>query len=906
MKAGGTSSSIGTTRIASRVAPVGLRSFFDPRSVALIGATDREGSAGAGVLENLLTGRDRRIVYAVNPNREKVLDLDCYPSVLDLPEPPDLAVIVTRAESVPGVFEECGRAGIRSVIIIPAGFKESGRAGQALESRVLRAARRYGIRIIGPNCMGVIRPATGLNTTFFMGMPRPGNIAFFSQSGALGAGILDWAIRKNIGFSAFVSMGSMADVDFADMIDHFGEDPATRSIVIYPESIPDVKRFISAVRGFTRTKPILVLKPGRHAETAQAVRSHTGAMVGEDMHYDAIFRRAGAVRVDEMGDLFNCTSLLNGSAIPQGPELAIITNGGGPAVLALDHLMQRGGKLARLPKSLIAALDKVLLPNWSRSNPIDLREDASEQHYVEALRAVCACPEVHGVMVIYTPQGRTPMEVARAIIDERSRCAKPLLTVWIGGDRIAEARRLLNDNSIPVFEFPEEAIRAYVYMCDYTRNLRMLYETPGETPVEGASKHHLKTVIGRAVRNKLSSLGTADTDRLLNTYGISTVKPHAVSGPGEVEAIAERIGYPLVMKVESPDIVHKSEVGGVVTGIGSNVEANLKYQMMLDMVHKRAPEARIVGVNLYEMVGDYDYELLVGAKKDDHCGPVVAFGLGGVHAELFRDVAVGLPPLNQALARQVIEQTRIGSMLARGSRGKPAVDLRILDDVLVKVSEMMVDFPEIRELDINPLAVGGDRAIALDARIVLDAAYAGEGDYSHLVIAPYPTRYVQLWSCRDGRQLLLRPIRPQDEKMEKDAYERLSEESRRLRYFSSNGKATHEMLTRFCNIDYDREMVILAQYDENGHKRSVGNARLIVQADTESAEFAVQVADDFRGAGLGLKLVDVLIGIAREKALKTIYGIALRENAAMIGLATRLGFEVLKYDEDAVKLVLEL
>ncbi len=887
-------------------APNGLGSFFDPRSVALIGATDREGSAGAGVLENLLRGVDRRTVYAVNPNRKRVLDLDCYPSILDLPQPADLAVIVTPAETVPRVCEECGKAGVRAAIVIPAGFRERGRSGLALESKVVKIARKYGIRIVGPNCMGVIRPNTGLNTTFFMGMPRPGNIAFFSQSGALGAGILDWAIRKNIGFSAFVSLGSMADVDFADMIDHFGEDPATRSIVIYPESIPDVRKFISAVRGFTRTKPILVLKPGRYAETARVVRSHTGAMVGEDMHYDAIFRRAGAVRVDEMGDLFNCTSLLNGNAIPQGPDLAIITNGGGPAVLALDHLMQRGGKLAKLPKATIEALDKVMLPNWSRSNPIDLREDATEEHYVQALRAVCSSPEVHGIMVIYTPQGRTPVEVARAIIREQAGCTKPVLTVWIGGDRIAQARQLLYDNNLPVFEFPEEAIRAYVYMCDYSRNLRMLYETHGETPVEGASKHHLKTLIRRAVRNEVSSLDAADTERFLNTYGIATVRPHAVSRPEDVEAAAERVGYPLVMKIESPDIVHKSDVGGVVTGIQTNAEASLRYRQILETVRTAAPAARITGVNLFEMVADYDYELIVGAKKDDHCGPVVAFGLGGREAELFHDIAVGLPPLNQALARQVIEQTKVHSLLAKGTRGKVAVDLRVLDDVLVKVSEMVMDFPEIRELDINPLAVKGNRAVALDARIVLDTTYEGEGEYSHLVISPYPTRYVQIWRCRDGRQVLLRPVRPQDEKMEKEAYERLSDESRRLRYFSSSGKATHEMLTRLCNIDYDREMVIIAQYDESGRKRSVGNARLLVQADGESAEFAVQVAEDFRGTGLGLKLVDVIIGIARDKGLKTMYGIALSENTPMINLAKRLGFEVLKYDQDEVKLVLEL
>lgn len=884
-----------------------LSGFFDPRSIALIGATDREGAAGAGVLENLLTGVTRRKIYAVNPNRKKVRDLECYPNVLELPEVVDLAVIVTPAETVAGICEECGKMGIKALTIIPAGFKEKGRKGQDLEARVLKAARKYGMRVIGPNCMGVIRPSSGLNTTFFMGMPRPGNIAFFSQSGALGAGILDWAIRKNIGFSVFVSLGSMVDVDFADMIDHFGEDPETRSIVINPESIPNVRKFMSAVRGFSRSKPVLVLKPAHYMETARSAHRRSVVTVGEDMHYDAIFRRAGAVRVEEMGDLFNCTSLLNASSVPAGSSLAIITNGGGPAVLGLGQLVQRGGKLAKLPKETVAALDKVLLPNWSMSNPIDLREDAGAQHYLEALRAACATHDVNGIMVIYAPQGRTPGEVAMTLIKEHPRCSKPLMTVWIGGDRIADARQLLYDNNIPVFEFPEEAIKAYMYMCEYARNQQMLYETPGETPVEGASRQHLKAIIRRAIRHGLTSLSAEDVYRFLSTYSVNTEKPFAAKSVEDVELGAERLGYPLVAKINSPDIDHKSDVGGVVIGISSRAEATLAYRKILDNARKRAPEARIAGVNLFRMVQDYDHELIVGSKKDDLCGPVIVFGLGGSDAELLRDVAVGLPPLNQTLARRILEQTRIHDVLARGSHTKPAVNLRVLDDLLVRISQVVVDFPEIRELAIDPLVIKGNRAVALDARIVLDTTFTGENDYSHLVISPYPTRYVQPWRTNDGRQVLLRPIRPEDEKMEKDAYESLSDESRRLRYFSSYGKATHEMLTRFCNIDYDREMVILAEYNENGRPRSVGNAWLLVQADGENAEFAVQVAEDFRGTGLGFKLVDVIIGIGREKALKSIYGVALRENSAMIGLATRLGFEIRKHDDaDLVKLVLEL
>ncbi len=884
---------------------MGLDSFFNPSSVALIGATEREGAAGAEVLENLLKD-SRRQIYPINPNRKKVFNLDCYGSVLDIPQTPELAVIVTPSETVPDIFEECGRAGIKAAIIISTGFKEKGRSGQILETKVARTSTKYGIRVIGPNCMGVIRPSTGLNTTFFMGMPKPGNVAFLSQSGALGAGILDWSMRKNIGFSAFISLGSMVDVDFGDLVDYFGEDPQTRSIIIYPESITNVKKFISAVRGFARSKPVLVLKPGRYAETAQAVLSHTGSMVGEDMHYDAIFRRAGAVRVEELRDLFNCTTFLSGNIPPLGPNLAIITNGGGPAVLAIDYLIQRGGTLAKLSKETIRSLDEVLLPNWSRANPIDLREDATAQHYLEAIKAVCTSPDVNGIIAIYTPQGREPIEVAQTIIKEHLSCCKPLLTVWIGGNEIAEARQLFYDNNIPAFEFPEEAIKTYMYMYEYARNLQMLYETPGKGGVEGASQQHLKTVIKRSIRNGMTLLDAENIDRFLSTYGIDAVKPLAVRDIHGVEAGAERIGFPLVMKIDSPDISHKSEVGGVITDIKSKAEAVSAYQKIMDNVGKQRKNAKIMGMNLFRHIDGDGLELLIGSKRDPNCGPIIAFGLGGRNAEYFNDIAVGLPPLNQALARRIIEQTRIYDLLLKEARSTLATSLKSLDDILVKVSEMVVDFPEIRELDLNPVILKNNRAIVLDARIVLDTTCNLDNDHSHLVITPYPISYVRTWWCKDGRQVLLRPVRPEDESLERDAYECLSEESKRFRYFSPYGKATHEMLTRFCNIDYDREMVIIAEYNENGNKRSVGNAWLLVQADGRNAEFSVLVAEDFRNVGLGLKFIDMLIGISRDKGLDMIYGIVLKDNFRMISLAKRLGFEVHNYDSDQLQLVLEL
>lgn len=886
-----------------------LDTFFNPGSTVIIGATEKTDSAGRIVLENLLLSRDRRRVYAVNPNRANVLGEKSYPSVTGLPEVPELAVVVTPAETVPGIIKDCGKTGVRAAVIISSGFKEIGSEGLAREAIIIETARKYQMRIIGPNCMGVIRPTNFLNTTFIRKMPMPGNVAFLSQSGALGAGILDWAIRKNLGFSAFMSLGSMVDIDFGDAIDYFGEDPETRSIIIYPESLGNVKRFMSAARGFARSKPIIVLKPGKSQESIKAARSHTGAMIGEDAHYDAIFRRAGIVRVEEMRDLFNSASILDTAKLPHGPNVAIITNGGGPAVLAIDNLVALGGNLSELSESTMSALNGFLPSNWSKSNPIDIREDAGTNRYSDAIEVTAKDPAVNGLIVIYTPQGRArAVEVAPAVIAQAEKTSKPILTVWIGADTVADARQMFYEAKVPVFEFPEEAIKTYFYMWQYARNLDMLYQTPEESPLTGASKNHLKTVIRKAAREGRIQLSQEDAARFLNTYHIPTTMPYLAKTADEAALLATRTGYPVVMKVASADIIHKSEVSGVVCGVDSPEDVKTTFDAMLANVRKCRPDARLDGVSIHNMISKYDFELIVGAKKDDTCGPVIMFGLGGREAEFFKDIAVGLPPLNEALARRILEQTRIYEVLAKGDRNHPPVNVRQLADILVKVSEIVIDFPEIGELDINPLAVSGEMMIALDARIVLDpvAAQKEMPEYSHLIISPYPARYITPWQTKDGKMLILRPIKPEDEALEKKALEVLSQESLRFRFFKIPHKVTHEMLIRFCNIDYDREMTIIAEYNNNGGKRSVGNSRLLIQADGVSGEFAVLVADDFHGQGLGIKLTDMIIGIAREKGLTTLYGVALSENVQMINLAKRLGFTVEKYGPDEVKFTLEL
>jgi len=891
-----------------------IRSFFEPKSVAIIGAGERPGSVGHTILENLLAGKENRTVYAVNPGLQTVLGQKCYPDLAALPAAPELAVIAVRADGVLAVVDECGRLGVKSVLIISAGFQEAGEAGEARAGLVMESARRYGIRIVGPNCFGTIRPSAGFNATFGRKMPRAGRIAFLSQSGALGSSVLDWAVSRNIGFSAFVSLGSMLDIDFGDLIDFFGEDAETKSIIIYLESlgsaVEHTRKFMSAARGFARSKPIIVIKPGRYQESIQAAKSHTGAMVGEDAYYDAVFDRAGAVRVEEIEDLFNCASILDTAHLPKGENVAIITNAGGPAVLATDALIGRAGKLAKLGEGTTAALNEALPAFWSKGNPVDVLGDASAARYLKAVEIVLKDPAVNGLLVIYTPQGAaSAVDVANGIVNLHEKANKPILTVMMGSHEVEEARRIFYEHKVPTYDFPEEAIRTYFYMFHYACNLENLYQTPEERPLDvGTPKNHLGVIIRNAAREGRLLLSEEDSKKFLSTYRINVAYPLFARDVEAAGALANSIGYPVVMKVQSPDISHKSDVGGVRLNLKSETEVRQAYVAMIAAVKAHSPGARIEGVSVQQMVTDYSQELIIGAKKDPTLGPVIIFGHGGVEAEHHKDIAIGLPPLNQTLARMLMERTALYSMLAKGFRNKPAVDLRLLDETLVRVSNMIVDFPEVKELDVNPLVVSGGQVIALDARIILDEAVAAGGapEHSHLIITPYPTRYVQPWRCRDGRPVLLRPIRPEDEPLERDLIAGLSPESSRYRFFYIIKDITHDMLSRFCNIDYGREIAIIAEYTAGPKPRNVGVGRLIMEPGTDTGEFATLVADDFQDAGLGHKLTDMLIGIAQERALKSMYGVILKDNTRMLGLARALGFrlETLSADEVRATLVL--
>jgi len=868
------------------------RRMLNPKTVALIGASEKEGSVGRAIMENLLLSKNRKI-FPVNPNRATVLGVQCCPNIASAPEPVDLAIIATPAKTVPSVVEECGEAGIQGIVIISAGFRETGEEGKKLEDQIREIRKKYGMRIVGPNCVGVIRPNISLNASFLKARPEPGNIAFISQSGALGSAILDWAVNAHIGFSMFASLGSMIDVDFGDLIDFLGDDPDTRSIMIYMESVGNPKKFMSAARGFARAKPIVVVKPGRYAESAKAALSHTGAMAGDDEVYVAAFRRAGVVRVKEVGDLFNSAAVLDSKHLPRGRRLGIVTNAGGPGVMATDELIELGGQLAKLSDKSVKQLNSVLPQYWSRGNPIDVLGDADIGRYVSAINVCLDDPEVDGVLVAYTPQGAAkPEELARSVAEIARTAWKPIIVTWMGGEGVREAREVFAQNNIPTYETPEDAVKTYMYMYRYGRNLELLYETPSELSVDEAPpKSHLKAFVARLAREGVTTVSEEDSKRFLSNYGIPTTKPYTAHTAEAAIRHANGIGYPVVLKIASPDISHKSDVGGVVTGIDSDEKLRSEYDAMMQRVREHSPHAKILGVTVQKMIENIDCEVILGSRNDRDFGSVILFGMGGVGTEVFRDFSIGLPPLNQTLARRLMEETKVYKML-QGYRGRTPADARQLEEIIVKFSNLIVDFPEISEIDVNPLAISGGKAYALDARIVIDKnALEYSSPYSHLVITPYPTRYVIPWKLKDGKEVLLRPIRPEDEPLEHEMLTTLSDETLRGRFFQIIKNITHEMLIRYCNIDYDREMAIVGEVREGERRRIIGIGRLIIEPDFKKGEFAVVVHDDYQGKGLGYKLTDMTIGVGQEKGLEKIYGIVLTDNRAMLRICEELGFK---------------
>ena len=860
-----------------------LDPFFAPRSVAVIGATERPGSIGRTVMANLLASPFGGTVFPVSVKGGSVLGIKSVPEVGSLQEPIDLAVVVTPAPTVPGVIRECAAAGVRGAIILSSGFKESGEQGALLEQEVLGIARAARMRIVGPNCLGMICPRTGLNASFARAMPRSGDVAFLSQSGALQTAILDWSLGANIGFSAFASLGSMADVGWGDLIDYLDQDGRTKSILIYMESVGDARSFLSAAREVTLRKPVIVLKGGRTPQAARAAVSHTGTMAGSDEVLTAAFRRTGVLRVDTIADLFSMADALGKQPRPRGPRLSIVSNAGGPAVLATDALVAGGGEPAALSVDTLRKLDAVLPGGWSRANPIDILGDADPERYANAVEIAALDPESDGVLVILAPQDATdPTGTANRLLSCAHRHPrKPVLASWMGGEAVAVGRRALADAGIPTFAYPDVAARIFNSMWKYSYNVRGLYETPGLTE-EATSGHEAVGAVLSAARGAgRTLLSELESKRVLETYGIPTVETRAATTAGDAAREADSLGYPVAVKLNSRTVAHKSDVGGVKLDLRDATEVRGAF----DAIRAAVPGPAFEGVTVQPMIRRGGFELIVGSTVDPQFGPVLLYGAGGLLAEAIDDRSLALPPLNTTLARRMMEQTRIHAVLSRGP-----VDLGGLERLLVRFSQLVAEQRAIREIDINPLLASREGLIALDARIVLHDRDVSDDRLPVTAIRPYPSQYVGSVELRDGSAVRIRPIRPEDEPQMVRFHGSISEDSIFNRYagvLKLDVRVAHERLARICFLDYDREMALVAEREGE----IVAVARLTRLPGPAEAEFALLVTDAMQGRGLGRAMLELLFRVGADWGLARIVAEILPGNAPMRRVCRELGFQ---------------
>jgi acetyltransferase len=874
-----------------------LEVFFRPRSMAVIGATDRLGHVGRSVLWNLISSPFGGTVYPVNLKKDSVLGIKAYPGVRTLPEPPELAVIVTPAETVPGVIEECALAGVKGAVVISAGFRESGLRGLELERQLLAAARPAKMRIIGPNCLGVMCPVSGLNATFAHTVARPGSVAFVSQSGALCTAILDWSLREQIGFSAFISAGSMLDVGWGALIDYLGDDPHTRSIVVYMESIGDARSFLSAAREVALNKPIIVIKAGRTAEAAKAAASHTGSMAGSDEVLDAAFRRVGVLRVNSIADIFHMTEVLANQPRPTGPRLAIVTNAGGPGVLATDALLTQGGELAELSTATVEELNKFLPPHWSHNNPVDIIGDAGPERFEKAVDVVAKDPNADGLLVIMTPQGMTnPAAIAEKLMRFAKLDRKPILASWMGGDEAAQGEVVLNRAGIPTFPFPDTAVSVFNYMWMYSYNLRALYETPAITSSDAIDPVGAAQVIESVRAGDRTILTELESKQVLKAYGIPVVDTRLAATEDQAVVAANEIGYPVVLKLNSLTITHKTDVGGVKLNLASETAVLDAFRSIQTAVSEKAGPQHFAGVSVQPMVFSEGYELILGSSIDAQFGPVLLFGAGGQLVEVFEDTALALPPLNTTLARRFIEQTKIFKAL-KGVRGRKPIDLPAFEELLVRFSRLVTEQRWIKEIDINPLLASPERVVALDARIVVYPKDTDKLDLPRLAIRPYPTRYERRLPLDDSTEITIRPIRPEDEPLLVNFHYTLSERSVYMRYFhwmKLEQRTEHQRLTRMCFIDYDRQMAFVAERHDpqTGARQIVAVGRLVKNHTGEEAELAVIVSDRFQRRGIGTVIVGQLVDFARDEKLERITATMLFENRPMQKVFQKLGFQL--------------
>ncbi len=871
-----------------------LTPLFEPQSVALIGASERPGSIGAVLVANMLAAQYAGALYAVNPKYKSVQGVPCFDAVGKVPPRLDLAVIATPPPTVPDLVEQCGRAGVRAAVVITSGFSEAGPAGAKLERAVLENARRHRLRLVGPNCLGLIRPALGLNATFARGTPLSGSLGLISQSGAVCTAMLDWARPNKVGFSSVVSLGGSTDVDFGEIIDYLVADARTEHILLYIEGVRSARRFVSALRAAARVKPVILMKVGRHPAGSRAAVSHTGAIVGLDDVFDAVVKRAGVVRVTTIGQLVAAAQALAAHVRPQGDRLAVVTNGGGPGVMAADRAADLGIPLAQLSPPTIQALKQSLPANWSHGNPIDLIGDADAARYRAAVSACLADEQVDGVLAVLTPQAMTaPAEAARAVIESAKGSSKPVLACWMGEEQTAEARRLLAEARIPVFRTPDPAVEMFGHLSSFYRNQRALLQTPGPLAAQGAPDlDSARLIVEAALAERRSVLSEMESKALLAAFRIPIARTVVARTAHEAMLIAGELGAPVAMKIDSPDITHKSDVNGVRLNVAGAQAVRATFQQIVDEVKRRRPEARINGITVEPMVRRANgRELMVGVIRDPVFGPAIVFGTGGTAVEVHRDRAVALPPLNRFLVADMIRGTRVARLLG-AFRRMPPVDMVALEEVLLRVSELVCELPALQELDINPLIADESGAVAVDARVVLRPAPPQRDRYGHMAIHPYPAQLVSAWQPAAGPAVTVRPIRPEDAELEQAFVRKLSPESRYFRFMDTMRELTPAMLVRFTQIDYDREMAFVATVPEGAGEAEIGVCRYVTNPDGESCEFALVIADDWQRKGLGRRLMGQLIDVARARGLRSMFGHVLAENRGMLQLCQSLGFAI--------------
>jgi acetyltransferase len=885
-----------------------VRRALNPRSVALVGATDRDGALGRDVLHNLLEGGFQGELFLVNPKHERLGERRCYASLAELPAAPDLVVVVTPAPTVPGIVQQAAERGAAGVLVMSAGFMEVGPEGRALQEAALAQARRAGLRIIGPNCLGLMRPSIGLNATFARTPARAGNIGMISQSGAVAAALLDYAGSAGFGFSSVVSTGDGADVEFADLLDFLALDGQTRSILVYVEGVHRPRQFLSSLRAAASMKPVVVLKAGRQASGSKAALSHTGAMAGNDAVFDTAVRRTGAIRINKYAQLFSASEALLSGRLPHGARLAIVTNGGGPGVLAADAASDAGLTVADISPATLASLDRLLPSTWSKGNPVDVIGDADCARFARAFELLLADEANDGVLVLFVPTLRLgAAEIARALLPLAARSTKPVVSAWLGEADAVQGRSLLKQAGYAAMRSPEQGVESFSYLAQFVRHRELRLQLPPPMVPDAGSRplqfDNVRGILAQAQAQRRMLLAEDEAKSVLAACGIEVAQGRLATSALAAQQLAAEIGYPVVLKVRAEGVTHKSDVGGVLLGLKTPEEVGFGFELIHERVLTRAPKASFRGVLVQQMVSRrYGRELIVGIARDPSFGPVISFGMGGIAVEVVRDSALALPPLNRMLAGDLIDRTRVAAML-KPFRGMPGVNMDALIDTLLRVSELACEFPCLAELDINPLLVDDNGVVALDARVVIDdGPLAPDPVYSHLAIHPYPKALERQLHLSDGHTLLLRPVRPEDAEAQKRFVARLSDVTLYRRFHAPVRELSPDRLVRFTQIDYDREMAFVAIDAESGTEEIRGFAQYNRIVGGDEAEFGIAVEDSWQGRGLGFAMMDAIESCARDRQVSQIHGYVLAENDSMRGMMVARGY-IAERDPDDVGVI---